>query len=150
MITSVREKNMERMINGKDASEYSCCGVFALAYITGDSCQKVWDSIKDVERKAAAWKGSLDVSQIKNAAINRGIQLERLDSSVSRFKKVKDLDQLNLGDDQYFVTTRDHCFIYSNGLMIDQTQEVALENAYGNRQKIQNIYAIKSVMKAAA
>ena len=141
---------MERMINGKDASEYQCCGVFALAYVSGQSCQDLWDIIKDTERKTAAWGGSLDVSEVKKAAAGLGIELERLDSSVSRFKKVKDLDQLNLSDDQYFVTTRDHCFIYSGGLMIDQTQEAILKDAYGNSQKIQNIYAISSVMEIAA
>ena len=115
---------MQQSINGKDASRMPCCGIYALAELSGRSLQFVFDWYKEKYNRPANWKGS----------------------SYKRMTVRKFVDEYTAKGKTYLLMTGSHFLVIKGGrneaICIDQGARCSVDNYYGKNKKVRRAVQI--------
>ena len=137
---------MTEFINGKDASRMPCCGIYALAELSGRSLQSVFDWYKKTYNRPANWQGSAYESHIFGSCLKRfGLKKKKINydrrMTVRRF-----VDEYTAKGKTYLLMTGSHFLVIKGGrdeaICIDQVERCAVDDYYGKNKKIRRAVQI--------
>tara|TARA_R110001583_G_scaffold87186_1_gene227821 strand:+ start:1786 stop:2217 length:432 start_codon:yes stop_codon:yes gene_type:complete len=138
--------NMQQSINGKDASRMPCCGIYALAELSGRSLQFVFDWYKEKYNRPANWKGSSYESHIFGSCLKRfGLKKNSINYS-KRMTVRKFVDEYTAKGKTYLLMTGSHFLVIKGGrneaICIDQGARCSVDNYYGKNKKVRRAVQI--------
>lgn len=137
---------MTELINGKDASTMGCCGIYALAELSGRSLQSVFDWYKKTYNRPANWQGSAYEPHIFGTALKHfGLKKKKINydrrMTVRRF-----VDECTVKGRSYLLMTGSHFLVIKGGrdeaICIDQVERCAVDDYYGKNKKIRRAVQI--------
>jgi hypothetical protein len=119
-----------------------CCGVSAVATVTGRKLDVVFDYFKDKFNKTENWKGSTirhEVREVlkdyKVSTIQIGQEFKRRDSKVGR--QFKGFAKKHLVQNRtYMIWTTRHVQVYHNGMVFDQNGVVPMDKYWGKNKYV--------------
>ena len=140
---------MTELINGKEASRMPCCGIYALAELSGRSLQFVFNWYKERYNRPDNWQGRTYEPHIFGEALKRfGLKKKRtLCHRLSKKITVrKFVDEHTAKGKTYLLMTGGHFLVIKGGrdeaICIDQGARCSVEDYYGKNKKVRRAVQI--------
>lgn len=106
---------MTELINGKEASRMPCCGIYALAELSGRSLQFVFNWYKERYDRPDNWQGSTYEPHIFGAALKRfGLKKNSINYN-KRMTVRKFVEECTVKGRTYLLMTGSHFLVVKGG-----------------------------------
>ena len=119
---------MTELINGKEASRMPCCGIYALAELSGRSLQFVFNWYKERYNRPDNWQGSTYEPHIFGAALKHfGLRKKKINYD-RRMTVRKFVEECTVRGRTYLLMTGSHFLVVKGGreeaICIDKAKDV--------------------------
>ena len=137
---------MTELINGKAASRMPCCGIYALAELSGRSLQFVFTWYKERYDRPDNWQGSTYEPHIFGAALKHfGLKKKKINYD-RRMTGRKFVEECTVRGRTYLLMTGSHFLVVKGGreeaICIDQGARCSVEDYYGKNKKVRRAVQI--------
>ena len=137
---------MTELINGKEASRMPCCGIYALAELSGRSLQFVFNWYKERDDRPDNWQGSTYEPHIFGAALKRfGLKKNSINYN-KRMTVRKFVEECTVKGRTYLLMTGSHFLVVKGGreeaICIDQGARCSVDDFYGKNKKVRRAVQI--------
>tara|TARA_R100001129_G_C5278361_1_gene236146 strand:- start:15 stop:440 length:426 start_codon:yes stop_codon:yes gene_type:complete len=137
---------MTEFINGKEASRMPCCGIYALAELSGRSLQFVFNWYKEKYDRPDNWQGSTYEPHIFGAALKRfGLKKNSINYN-KRMTVRKFVEECTVKGRTYLLMTGSHFLVVKGGreeaICIDQGARCSVDDYYGKNKKVRRAVQI--------
>ena len=137
---------MTELINGKEASRMPCCGIYALAELSGRSLQFVFNWYKERYDRPDNWQGSTYEPHIFGAALKRfGLKKNSINYN-KRMTVRKFVEECTVKGRTYLLMTGSHFLVVKGGreeaICIDQGARCSVDAYYGKNKKVRRAVQI--------
>ena len=137
---------MTELINGKEASRMPCCGIYALAELSGRSLQFVFNWYKERYDRPDTWQGSSYEPHIFGAALKRfGLKKNSINYN-KRMTVRKFVEECTVKGRTYLLMTGSHFLVVKGGreeaICIDQGARCSVDDYYGKNKKVRRAVQI--------
>ena len=137
---------MTELINGKEASRMPCCGIYALAELSGRSLQFVFNWYKERYDRPDNWQGSTYEPHIFGAALKRfGLKKNSINYN-KRMTVRKVVEECTVKGRTYLLMTGSHFLVVKGGreeaICIDQGARCSVDDYYGKNKKVRRAVQI--------
>tara|TARA_R100001224_G_scaffold25451_1_gene13588 strand:- start:144 stop:569 length:426 start_codon:yes stop_codon:yes gene_type:complete len=137
---------MTELINGKAASRMPCCGIYALAELSGRSLQFVFNWYKERYDRPDNWQGSTYEPHIFGAALKRfGLKKNSINYN-KRMTVRKFVEEHTAKGKTYLLMTGSHFLVVKGGreeaICIDQGARCSVDDYYGKNKKVRRAVQI--------
>ena len=137
---------MTELINGKEASRMPCCGIYALAELSGRSLQFVFNWYKERYDRPDNWQGSTYEPHIFGAALKRfGLKKNNINYN-KRMTVRKFVEECTVKGRTYLLMTGSHFLVVKGGreeaICIDQGARCSVDDYYGKNKKVRRAVQI--------
>ena len=131
---------MTELINGKEASRMPCCGIYALAELSGRSLQFVFNWYKERYDRPDNWQGSTYEPHIFGAALKHfGLKKKKINYD-RRMTVRKFVEECTVRCRTYLLMTGSHFLVVKGGreeaICIDQGARCSVDDYYGKNKKV--------------
>jgi len=137
---------MTELINGKEASRMPCCGIYALAELSGRSLQFVFNWYKERYDRPDNWQGRTYEPHIFGAALKRfGLKKKKINYD-RRMTVRKFVNECTAKGKTYLLMTGGHFLVIKGGreeaICIDQGARCSVEDYYGKNYRVRRAVQI--------
>ena len=137
---------MTELINGKEASRMPCCGIYALAELSGRSLQFVFNWYKERYDRPDNWQGSTYEPHIFGAALKRfGLKKNSINYN-KRMTVRKFVEECTVKGRTYLLMTGSHFLVVKGGreeaICIDQGARCSVDDYYGKNYRVRRAVQI--------
>ena len=137
---------MTELINGKEASRMPCCGIYALAELSGRSLQFDFNWYKERYDRPDNWQGSTYEPHIFGAALKRfGLKKNSINYN-KRMTVRKFVEECTVKGRTYLLMTGSHFLVVKGGreeaICIDQGARCSVDDYYGKNKKVRRAVQI--------
>ena len=137
---------MTELINGKAASRMPCCGIYALAELSGRSLQFVFNWYKERYDRPDNWQGSTYEPHIFGAALKHfGLKKKKINYD-RRMTVRKFVEECTVRGRTYLLMTGSHFLVVKGGreeaICIDQGARCSVDDYYGKNKKVRRAVQI--------
>ena len=137
---------MTELINGKEASRMPCCGIYALAELSGRSLQFVFNWYKERYDRPDNWQGSTYEPHIFGAALKRfGLKKNSINYN-KRMTVRKFVEECTVKGRTYLLMTGSHFLVVKGGreeaICIAQGARGSVDDYYGKNKKVRRAVQI--------
>ena len=137
---------MTELINGKEASRMPCCGIYALAELSGRSLQFVFNWYKERYNRPDNWQGRTYEPHIFGEALKRfGLKKNSINYN-KRMTVRKFVEECTVKGRTYLLMTGSHFLVVKGGreeaICIDQGARCSVDDYYGKNYRVRRAVQI--------
>ena len=126
---------------GKTVDQLPCCGIHALAEVTHQPFQAVWDAYKAKNHKGPKWRGRTHVFALACLGRALGFEMTRVANDTGTLEKFAEWHTKK--DTFYLVRIGGHFVALRNGVVSDQGGVHSIDKYTRRRGRVTHAYEVQ-------